>query len=55
MLANELYDDNSFTLKGNLIHWSNTKSKRVTQSVLALEIYGMVRGVDMALAINSMI
>jgi hypothetical protein len=55
MLTNESYNDNSFTLKGNLIHWSSTKSKRVTQSVLVSEIYGMVRGVDMALAINSMI
>ena len=55
MLANESYDDNSFTIKGNLIHWSSTKSKRVTRSVLASEIYGMVGGVDMALAMNSTI
>jgi hypothetical protein len=54
-LANELYDDNSFTIRGNLIHWSSTKSKRVTRSVLASELYGMVGGVDMALAINSTI
>jgi hypothetical protein len=55
MLANKSYDENSFTIKGNLIHWSSTKSKRVTRSVLVLEIYGIVRGVDMALAINSTI
>jgi hypothetical protein len=55
MLTNKSYNNNSFTLKGNLIYWSNTKSKRVTRSVLVLEIYGMVRGVDIALAINSMI
>jgi hypothetical protein len=55
ILANESYDENSFTIKGNLIHWSSTKSKRVTRSVLASEIYGMVGGVDMALAMNSTI
>jgi hypothetical protein len=30
-----------FTIKGNLIHYSSTKCKRVTRSVLASEIYGM--------------
>jgi hypothetical protein len=44
-----------FTIKGNLIHYSSTKSKRVTRSVLASEIYGMVGGVNMAIAINTMI
>ena len=56
MLINESYDDdNRFIIRGNLIHWSSTKSKRVTRSVLALEIYGMVKGVDIALAMNSTI
>ena len=56
MLTNESYDDdNRFTIRGNLIHWSSTKSKRVTRSVLASEIYGIVGGVDMALAMNSTI
>jgi hypothetical protein len=44
-----------FTIKGNLIHYSSTKSKRVTRSVLASEIYGIVGGVDMAIAINIML
>lgn len=44
-----------FAIKGNLIHYSSTKSKRVTRSVLASEIYGMVGGVDMAIAINTTI
>jgi len=44
-----------FTIKGNLIHYSSTKCKRVTRSVLASEIYGMVGGVDMAIAINTTI
>jgi hypothetical protein len=44
-----------FVIKGNLIHYSSTKSKRVTRSVLASEIYGMVGGIDMAIAINIII
>jgi len=43
---------NKFTLKGNLIYYSFTKSKRVTRSVLASKIYGIVGGVNMAIAIN---
>ena len=54
MLINESYDDdNRFIIRGNLIYWSSTKSKRVIRSVLVLEIYGMVRGVDMVLTMNS--
>ena len=41
-----------FTIKGNVIHWSSTKSKRVTRSVLTSEIYGIVRGIDIAFAIT---
>ena len=44
-----------FEIKGNLIHYSSTKSKRVTRSVLASEIYSIVRGVDIAIAINTTI
>jgi hypothetical protein len=44
----------NFTIKGNLIHYSSTKCKRVTRSVLASEIYGIVGGVNMAIAINTM-
>jgi len=56
MLINESYDDdNRFIIRGNLIYWSSTKSKRVIRSVLVLEIYGMVGGVDIVLAINSTI
>jgi hypothetical protein len=55
VLANETSGtvESTFKFKGNLIHWSSTKSKRVTRSVLASEIYGMVGGVDMAIAISS--
>jgi hypothetical protein len=56
ILANETPTGNEeFEIKGNLIHYSSTKSKRVTRSVLASEIYGMVGGVDMAIAINTTI
>ena len=55
IIANETthLTKNLFTINGNLIHWSSTKSKRVTRSVLASEIYGMVSGVDMAIAIGT--
>src|SRR5882757_4547019 len=53
IIANESTGENDFTIYGNLIHWSSTKSKRVTRSVLASEIYGMVGGVDIAMAIST--
>jgi len=57
ILANETNSatNDEFAIKGNLIHYSSTKSKRVTRSVLASEIYGIVGGVDMAIAINTTI
>jgi hypothetical protein len=55
ILANESAQNEEFEITGNLIHWSSTKSKRVTRSVLASEIYGMVGGVDMAIAIGTTI
>jgi len=55
ILANEMDFIDEFTIEGNLIHYSSTKSKRVTRSVLASEIYGMVGGVDMAISINTTI
>jgi hypothetical protein len=55
VLANEdeINDRHEFSITGNLIHFSSTKSKRVTRSVLASEVYGMVAGVDMAYALAS--
>ena len=59
IIANETtkapYNDSSFRIRGNLVYYSSTKSKRVTRSVLALEIYSIVRGVNMAIAINTTI
>ena len=54
ILATEDHGDQGvFTITGNLIHWSSTKSKRVTRSTLASEVYGMVGGVDMAIVLGS--
>jgi hypothetical protein len=44
-----------FIIKGNLIHYSLTKSKRVTRSILVSEIYGIIGGINMAIAINTTI
>ncbi|KAI1653193.1 hypothetical protein F4813DRAFT_383489 [Daldinia decipiens] len=47
--------DNEVRLTGNIIHWSSTKCKRVTRSVLASEIYGMVQGFDVGYVIHNTI
>ena len=47
-LVNEEKEDQVFKIKGNIIHWSSTKCKRITRSVLASEIYGLVGGFDLA-------
>jgi hypothetical protein len=41
------------TNTANIIHWSSTKCRRVTRSVLASELYGMAHGFDMGAAIKS--
>ncbi|KAF1934948.1 hypothetical protein EJ02DRAFT_362601 [Clathrospora elynae] len=52
MLVNESTNaDSTFTIRGNVIHYSSTKCKRVTRSVLASKIYGMVNGFDIGIAI----
>ncbi|KAI1001862.1 hypothetical protein K3495_g6346 [Podosphaera aphanis] len=56
VLANEIKQENhKFSINGNFVHYSSTKSKRVTRSVLASEVYGMVGGVDMGYAIATTI
>jgi hypothetical protein len=37
------------------MHYSNIKSKRVIRSVLALKVYKIIRGVNVAIAINIII
>jgi hypothetical protein len=52
MLVNKSTNvDNTFTIFGNVIHYSSTKCKRVTRSVLASEIFGMVNSLDIGIAI----
>jgi len=55
ILINKTKGIDKFAIKGNFIHYSFIKSKRVIKSVLVSEIYGMVGGVDMAIAINTTI
>ena len=55
ILINEIKGTNKFAIKGNLIHYSSIKSKRVTRSILASEIYRMVKSVNIAIAINIII
>ena len=42
-----------FTARGNILHWSSTKCKRVTRSTLASEVYGMMGGFDYGVTITS--
>ena len=58
ILINETFtkfNEFEFTLNRNLIYYSSTKSKRVIRSVLASEIYGIVRGVNIAIIVNTTI
>ena len=55
ILINKTKGTNKFIIKGNFIHYSSTKSKRVTKSVLTSKIYKMVKGVNIAIAINIII
>ena len=50
-----MYKDNLFEITGNLIYFSSIKCKHVTQSILISEIYGIVGGVDIAIAIYTTI
>jgi len=50
-----LDQENTFQLRGNILHWGSTKCKRVTRSVLASEIYGMAGGFDAAYVLKTTI
>lgn len=47
-----MVDDNNIA---NLLHWSSIKCKRITRSILASELYTMVHGFDMVIAIKTTI
>lgn len=48
-IGNEISGNKQFTFRGNIVHWSSTKCKRITRAVLASELYAMVQGVDIAI------
>jgi hypothetical protein len=50
VLAHENHLESSFALTGNIMHWNSTKCKRITRSILASEVYGMVNEVDVGIA-----
>jgi hypothetical protein len=39
--------------RANILHWSSTKCKRVTRSILASELYSMAHGFDIGAAIKT--
>ncbi|KAM4056526.1 polyprotein [Hirsutella rhossiliensis] len=52
-LVNETnHKEKQFEISGNIVHWSSTKCKRVTRSVLASEIYGMANGFDIGISLR---
>ena len=52
MLVNKSTDiNNTFIICSNVIYYSSTKCKRVTQSVLASKIYSIVNSFDISIAI----
>jgi len=56
VLANEREvgtDKKEILLRGNIIHWSSTKCRRITRSVLASELYAMTQGIDTTFSINT--
>jgi hypothetical protein len=51
MLVNKSADTNAFTIRSNVIYYSSTKCKQVTQSVLASKIYGIVNSFNIGIAV----
>jgi hypothetical protein len=46
-------EGHDFEIYGNIVHWNSIKCKRVTRSVLASELYGIVNRFDSAIAIST--
>ncbi|TQN64221.1 hypothetical protein CSHISOI_11026, partial [Colletotrichum shisoi] len=51
-LINNIGNRDTFTIRSNVVHFSLTKSKYVTQSMLTLEVYGIVVGVDIRFVLS---
>ncbi|TQN63587.1 hypothetical protein CSHISOI_11828, partial [Colletotrichum shisoi] len=52
-LINNIGNTDTCTIRGNVVYFLLTKLKRVTQSVLTLEVYSIVIGADIAYAIST--
>src|SRR5437667_227704 len=50
---NTIDNNNEFTICRNVIHFSSTKSKKVTWSILTSKVYSIVVGINMAYAIRT--
>jgi hypothetical protein len=50
VLAHENHLKSSFALISNIMHWSSTKCKRITRSILTLEIYGIINEINIRIA-----
>ncbi|KAF4591842.1 Aurora kinase 2 splicing [Ophiocordyceps camponoti-floridani] len=50
--ASEDENGHAFVMTSNILHWASTKSKRVTRSVLASEIYALVARYDSAFVLS---
>jgi hypothetical protein len=55
VLGNEKNTEKTFIIFGNLVHWFSVKCKRITRSVFAFEVYAMAYGVDIAVAIGTIV
>src|SRR6266487_2920016 len=53
VLANKTTSPGQFLIRGNLLHWSSNKCKRVTRAVLTSELYAMVAGIDIAISVST--
>ena len=53
VLVNETTSPRQFLMRGNLLYWSSNKCKRVTRTVLILELYTIVAGIDMTISVST--
>jgi hypothetical protein len=55
VLGNEKNTEETFIIFGNFAHWFSVKCKRITRSVFASEIYAIAYGVNIAVAIGTIV
>ena len=54
-LVNEMSVNNTFNIYGDLIYWSSVNCKQVTRSTIASDIYAMVSGLGLGIAIKAIL